>query len=331
MGDESPKRRRSPIDERYTADNVVESGRQAAAETSRLTLIGAPTDLGSAFRGSGGGPDALRAGGLAAALRRSGWDIADAGNIVARSDRVGAKVGGCTSLNEVAAACRAVRDAASGALAMGRMPLLLGGDHSLAIGSIAAAAAHCARLRRPLFVLWLDAHADFNTAESSPSGYVFGMPVAVVTGEGHPLLLALGLARPMIEIENVALLGVRSVDPLEIVRVRQRGLRVHSMDEIRRQGMAALAMRALTGALREGAHIHVSFDLDVLDPGEVPGVGLPEAGGTTLVETEACLAAVLGTSLVGSFDLMEHNPSGDPSGQTTQRVIALMERALKRS
>ncbi len=297
---------------------------------SRLTLIGAPTDLGSAFRGSGGGPDALRAGGLAEALRRSFWDVADAGNVVAASDRVGAKVDGCTSLSEVAAACRAVRDAASGALAMGRMPLLLGGDHSLAIGSIAAAAAHCVRLRRPFFVLWLDAHADFNTPESSPSGCIFGMPVAVVTGEGHPSLLALGLARPIVDTGNVALLGVRSVDPLEIVRVRQRGLRVHSMDEIRRHGMAALARKAVERAVGEGAHIHVSFDLDVLDPGEAPGVGLPEAGGTTLAETQACLEAVLETSLVGSFDLMEHNPSGDPSGQTTRRVIALMERVLQR-
>jgi len=283
-------------------------------------------DLGSAWRGSGGGPEALRQGGLAEMLRRSGWEVADAGNVVKPSSTVGQTVDGCVSLREVAAACRAVRDAAAGVLASGRMPLLLGGDHSLAIGSIAAAAAHSARLGRPFFVLWLDAHADFNTAQSSPSGCVFGMPVAVTTGEGHPSLLALGLARPMVDIENFALLGVRSVDPLEIVRVRERGLRVHSMDAIRRHGMAALAMRALERPVREGAHIHISFDLDVLDPGEVPGVGLPEEGGTTLAETGDCLAAVLETGLVGSFDLMEHNPGNDPSGNTTRRVIELMAR-----
>jgi arginase len=256
--------------------------------------------------------------------------VADAGNVVAPGDRVGRTVDGCASLNEVAASCRAVRDAAAGALVMGRLPLLLGGDHSLAIGSIAAAAAHCARLRRPFFVLWLDAHADFNTPESSPSGCVFGMPVAVTTGEGHLSLLALGLSRPMVDIRNFALIGVRSVDPLEGVRVRERSLRVHGMDEIRTCGMAALAQQAIERAVREGAHIHVSFDLDVLDPGEAPGVGLPEPGGTTLAETGDCLATVLASSLVGSFDLMEHNPSGDPSGRTTERVIALMERVLAR-
>ena len=213
---------------------------------------------------------------------------------------------------------------------MGRMPLLLGGDHSLAIGSIAAAAAHCARLRRPFFVLWLDAHADFNTVDSSSSGCIFGMPVAVTTGEGHPSLLAIGLARPMVEIGNFALLGVRSVDPLESVRVRERGLRVHSMDEVRRDGMDTLARQAIERAVREGAHIHVSLDLDVLDPGEAPGVGLPEPGGTTLAETEACLRSVMETGLVGSFDLMEHNPGNDPSGRTTQRVVALMSRVLAR-
>ncbi len=210
------------------------------------------------------------------------------------------------------------------------MPLLLGGDHSLAIGSIAAAAAHSARAGRPFFVLWLDAHADFNTPDSSPSGCVFGMPVAVVSGEGHPSLLALGHDKPMVDIGSIALLGVRSVDPLEVTRVRDRALRTHSMDEIRRHGMAALALRALEGAQRAGAHIHVSFDLDVLDPSEAPGVGLPEAGGTMIAETEACLAAVMGTGLVGSFDLVEHNPTADPSGGTTQRVIDMMAQALGR-
>jgi arginase len=295
-----------------------------------LTLFGAPTDLGSAFRGSGGGPGALRAGGLAEALRHAGWEVADAGDVVTASDRVGAKIDGCSSLAEVAAACRAVRDASAQVLTAARLPLLLGGDHSLAIGSIAAASAHAARSGRPFFVLWLDAHADFNLPETSPSGCVFGMPVAVVSGEGHPSLLALGQTRPIVDIRNIALLGVRSVDPLEVPRVRGRGLRVHGMEEIRRDGMAALALKALEPAIRDGAHIHVSFDLDVLDPEEAPGVGLPEADGATIAQTQECLEAVMKTGLVGSFDLMEHNPGADPEGGTTRRVIALMAAALRR-
>lgn len=293
-----------------------------------MTLLGAPTDLGSAFRGSGGGPEALRLGGIGEALRRQGWEVGDAGNVLKAPAGVGRTIDGCASLTEVVAACRAVRDCATQVLEAGRLPLLLGGDHSLAIGSIAAAAAHAARHRRPFFVLWLDAHADFNVPETSPSGCVFGMPVAVVSGEGHPSLLALGHGMPMVEMRNIAQLGVRSIDPLEVPRVRERGLRVHGMEEIRRHGMRALALQALERPVREGAHIHVSFDLDVLDPEEAPGVGLPEAGGVSVEETRICLEAVMKTGLVGSFDLMEHNPSADPGGGTTRRVVELMAKVF---
>jgi arginase len=267
---------------------------------------------------------------LGETLRRQGWQVSDAGNAFKPPAEIGRTIDGCASLDEVVASCRAVRDCAAQVLQAGRLPLLLGGDHSLAIGSIAAAAAHAARLRQPFFVLWLDAHADFNVPETSPSGGIFGMPVAVVSGEGHPSLLALGHSTPIVELRNIALLGVRSVDELEAPRVRERGLRVHGMDEVREHGMAALAMKALERPIREGAHIHVSFDLDVLDPMEAPGVGLPEADGVTIEETRACLEAVMKTGLVGSFDLMEHNPSADPDGGTTRRVVELMGRVFGR-
>lgn len=320
----------APIDEHQRSDSPV-LARPPSTESARLTLFGAPLDLGSAFRGSGGGPEALRQGGLATALRQQGWDASDAGDVVRPNSSVGQKVDGCASLSEVVAACRAVRDMATQVLDAGRMPLLIGGDHSLAIGSIAAAAAHAARHRRPFFVLWLDAHADFNVPESSPSGCVFGMPVAVVSGEGHPALLALGHDTPIVDVRRIALLGVRSIDELEMPRVRERALRVYGMDEVRRDGMTALALRAIEKAVGEGAHIHVSFDLDVLDPEEAPGVGLPEADGVSITETQACLRAVMKTGLVGSFDLMEHNPSGDPSGKTTRRVVDLMAAALRKT
>ena len=299
-------------------------------------MLGAPTDLGSAFRGSAGGPEALRLGGpsgegLGEALRRQGWEVDDAGNAFKAPSAIGTKIDGCSSLNEVVAHCRAVRDCATQVLEAGRLPLLLGGDHSLAIGSIAAASAHAARHRRPFFVLWLDAHADFNVPETSPSGCVFGMPVAVVSGEGHPSLLALGHRMPMVELRDIAQLGVRSIDPLEVPRVRERALRVHGMEEIRRHGMRALALQALERPIREGAHIHVSFDLDVLDPEEAPGVGLPEAGGVSVEETRICLEAVMQTGLVGSFDLMEHNPGADPGGGTTRRVVELMAKVFARA
>jgi arginase len=318
------------MDERHLpTDPQAEAAEPTAGEGSSLALIGAPFDLGSGYRGSAGGPAALRAG-LAAALRQGGWEVSDGGDIPGLAHLAAATVDGCRNLDAVVAACRAVREATAAALSKGRFPLLLGGDHSLAIGSIAAVSQHCARQGRPLFVLWFDAHADFNTPQSSPSGCVYGMPVAVISGEGHASLLALGHSRPIVDISRIALIGVRSVDPLEVPRVAGRGLRVFTMDEIRRQGMATLTGQALAEAVRAGAHVHVSFDLDVLDPEEAPGVGLPEADGTTFAETTAALKAAMQTGLVGSFDLMEHSPTADPSGRTTRRVIDMMTAVLRR-
>lgn len=301
-----------------------------ASETPRLSLIGAPFDLGSGHRGSAGGPSALRPV-LATALRGSGWEVSDRGDLPGLARAPGNTVDGCRSLAEVVEACRAVRDATEAVLDDGRFPLLIGGDHSLAIGSIAAVSRYCARRQKPLVLLWFDAHADFNTPQSSPSGSVYGMPVAVVTGEGHPSLLALGYSRPMIDVRRVALIGVRSVDPLERPRVQKRGLRVFTMAHIRERSMAALAREAVQEAVRLGAHLHVSFDLDVLDPQEAPGVGLPEADGTSFAETQAALAAVMETGLVGSFDLMEHAPDHDPAGVTTRRVAEMMTAVLRKS
>lgn len=319
------------MDQRHLPSEAqAESGDRPVREAPRLALIGAPFDLGSGYRGSAGGPAVMR-GPLAAALRMGGWDVADRGELAGLARLSTATIDGCRNLDAVIAACRAVRDATGAALAEDRLPLLLGGDHSLAIGSIAAVAEHCDRQKRPLFVLWFDAHADFNTPQSSPSGCVYGMPVAIISGEGHASLLALGHRQPIVDIRRIALVGVRSVDPLEVPRVTERGLRVFPMSEIRRRGMAALARQATAEAIRLGAHIHLSFDLDVLDPEEAPGVGLPEADGATFAETQAALRAVVETGLVGSFDLMEHSPAADPSGMTTRRVVEMMMQVFRRS
>jgi arginase len=297
------------------------------ASDRRVALIGASFDLGSGGKGSADGPAALRRGGLADTLHRSGLRVIDRGDVKV-VNTPGPTVDGCHHLGEVVTSCRAVRDEVARALAAGELPLLLGGDHSLAMGSIAAIARHCAALRRPLFVLWLDAHADFNTPDSSPTGYVYGMPVAVVTGEGHPDLLALGHAVPMLDLRHVTQIGVRSIDPLEEERIRDRGLRVYRMSEVRRRGMAAVIAEALEPVRRAGGHLHVSLDIDFLDPAVAPGVGLAEPGGPDFNEAAACLSAVHATGLLGSFDLLELSPSHDPSGGTTARVIDLVARAF---
>ncbi len=294
----------------------------------RVALIGAPFDLGSGGKGSAGGPAALREGGLAEALRGRGLHVVDRGDADGIINAPGVTVDGCHHLHEVAASCRAVRDEVAAALAAGDLPLLLGGDHSLAMGSLAAVARHCAAERRPLHVLWLDAHADFNTPDSSPTGYVYGMPVAVATGEGHPALTALGHSVPMLDVRHVTQIGVRSVDPLEEQRIGERRLRVYRMPELRLRGMASVIAEALQPVRRAGGHLHVSLDIDFLDPSVAPGVGLTEPDGPDFAEAAACLAAVQATGLLGSFDLLELSPSNDPSGGTTSRVIDLVTRAL---
>lgn len=292
-----------------------------------MALIGAPTDLGSGQTGAARGPAALREAGIAAALRRHGFMVSDRGDADV-VNTTGGVVDGCEHLIEVAASCRAVRDAVAAALDNDQLPLLMGGDHSLAIGSLAAVARHCAAIRRPLSVLWLDAHTDFNTPESSPSSRIYGMPVAVAAGEGHPALLALGHAVPMVDVARFSLIGARSIDPLEAVRVREAGLRVYTMADVRRRGIAAVAGEALEGAAREGAHLHVSFDVDFLDPEVAPGTGLAEPDGPSLAEAQACLRQIGESGLLGSFDLVELAPAMDPSGATAKRLIGLIEHAF---
>lgn len=310
-----------PASDRLSADRRMASDR-------RIALIGAPFDLGSGGKGSVDGPAALREAGIATVLRARGRRVIDRGDPPGIVNTPGATVDGCHHLHEVAQSCRAVRDAVAAALAAGDLPLLLGGDHSLAMGSIAAVARHCAAAGRPLFVVWLDAHADFNTPRSSPTGYVYGMPVAVVTGEGRPELTALGHAQPMLGLERIAQIGVRSVDPLEDERILARGLRVYRMAELKQRGMAQVIAEALEPVRRAGGHLHVSLDIDFLDPAVAPGVGLAEPDGPGFDDAAHCLAAIEATGLLGSFDLLELSPSHDPSGATARRVIDLAARAF---
>jgi arginase len=291
--------------------------------TRRVTLIGAPVDLGSGGNGSAGGPAALRRAGLADALRQRGYDVRDRGDVAGLVNIPGLTVGSCRHLKEIAANSLLIRDAVGSTLAEGAVPLLMGGDHSLAIGSLAAVARHCAQLAKPLFVLWLDAHADFNTPASSPTGKVYGMPVAVAAGEGHPALTGIGHAIPMLDLARVTQVGVRSIDPLEAERVRARGLRVHGPRD-----MLPIVEEALTLTRRAGGHLHLSFDVDFLDPSVAPGVGLAEPGGPSFDEAQACMTAIAESGLLASMDVVEMNPGCDPSGDTARRVVKLTEGAF---
>ncbi len=290
-----------------------------------LVLIGAPTDIGAGHRGGSMGPEALRVAGIQAALRRRGFEVADWGNLSGPGNPNAAPVDGYRHLAETAAWCKGVRDTVYEALRTGNFPILLGGDHSLAIGSIAALARHCADEGKPLSVLWLDAHADFNTPEASPSGNIHGMPVAVVAGYGPPQLTDLGPAKPMLDAARIIQVGIRSVDSVEKRKVVESRLVVYDMRQIDEIGMRETMDRVLTRLRAVGGHLHVSFDVDFLDPGIAPGVGTTVPGGPTYREAQLCMEMIYESGLMASLDLMELNPAYDDRNRTGELVVELVK------
>lgn len=296
----------------------------SGASGSRITLIGAPTDVGGGTRGALMGPDALRVAGIEPALRRLRQDVIDHGNLSGPLNPERSPESGYRHLPEVATWCAAVKDAVTAALAEDRTPLVMGGDHSLSIGSIAAVAAHCARARRPLTVLWLDAHADANVAESSPSGNLHGMPMAVITGYGPRELLSLGHARPMVQPQRIVQIGVRSVDEIEKRLVTENDMIIYDMRRVDELRMGPVMEEVLSQAARDTSHVHVSLDVDFLDPTIAPGVATPVPGGPTYREAQLCMEMIHDSGLVGSIDVMELNPANDERNRTARLVVELI-------
>jgi arginase len=271
------------------------------------------------------GPEALRVAGLEKSLRRLRADVVDLGNLTGPANPEAPREAGYRHLAQVNAWCGAVHDAVRDILRGGRIPLLMGGDHSLAIGSIAAVARHCEEQGRPLSVLWLDAHADFNTAESSPSGNLHGMPVGVLAGFGPPELTSLGGRRPIVPAERIVQIGVRSVDEAEKRLVEQSSLVVYDMRQIDELTMRVIVERALERSIRESSHLHVSFDVDFLDPLIAPGVPTTVPGGPTYREAQLCMEMIHDCGLLASLDVMELNPAQDERNKTADLAVELVE------
>ena len=288
-----------------------------------IELIGAPCDAGAGGPGARLGPGALREAGLAARLQAQGCVVHDAGDLDGPSTPAQTLAGGYRNLAQVTAWNRTVHDAVTRALNRGRLPLLLGGDHSLAIGSISAVARHCRSAGRPLRVLWLDAHADCNSRRTSPSANLHGMPVACLCGVGPLELTGLGGRVPALASSELRLIGVRSVDPGEAQLVHRLGLEVTSMDTLRNWGVDAVMARALED-LPADAHLHVSLDLDFLDPEVAPGTGTAVAGGASLEQARLCLQLIENSGRLGSMDVMELNPALDRDQQTARHAIELI-------
>lgn len=295
-----------------------------------LTLIGAPTDVGASVRGASMGPDALRIAGIAAALQGQGFEVHDAGNLSGPGNPQAAPCGGFRHLAEVTAWNQSVFSATLAALDAGRLPLLMGGDHCLAMGSISAVAQHCRARGRRLKVLWFDAHADANTPESSPSGNLHGMPVACLLGHGPAQLTQLAGAAPALRPGQITLIGVRSVDATEKRFVNAQGIEVYDMRTIDELGMRAV-MQAALADVDEHTHLHLSFDLDCLDPDVAPGVGTPVRGGPTYRETQLCMEMLADCGALASVDVMELNPALDLRNQTAELAVDLLESLFGKS
>lgn len=300
-----------------------------------IALIGVPTDVGAAHRGSSMGPEALRVAGLDDMLARMNLRVVDLGNLSGPANPVAEPENGYRHLAEVTAWCTSVHEAVYATLGDGMLPIVMGGDHSLAIGSISAIARHCAQNDTPLSVLWLDAHADFNTPETSPSGNIHGMPVAILCGNGPAELVGLVDAGPGIDTAHFIQLGIRSVDHVEKLAVVDSGLKVYDMRDIDELGMRRVMEEALDDVARRGGHLHVSFDVDFLDPTIAPGVGTTVIGGPTYREAQLCMEMIHDCGLLRSLDIMELNPAFDFRNQTAERVVELVaslfgERILSR-
>ena len=295
-----------------------------------VSLIGAPTDIGAGARGASMGPEALRVAGLREALLAHGVEVADRGNLAGPANPWLPAVDGYRHLDEVVAWNRAVHEAVHAELGLGRLPILLGGDHCLAMGSISAVARHCRAAGRKLRVLWLDAHADFNTCALTPSGNLHGMPVACLCGHGPRSLIEIGGQMPAIDPRWVRQIGIRSVDPGEKRFVHEAGLEVFDMRYIDEMGMRHTMELALATMDRQ-THLHVSFDVDFLDPEIAPGVGTTIPGGPTYREAQLCMEMIADTGALASLDVMELNPALDLRNKTAALAVDLIESLFGKS
>ncbi|WP_395693792.1 arginase [Piscinibacter sp.] len=299
-------------------------------QKKQVSLIGAPTDIGAGSRGASMGPEALRVAQIVPVLESHGLEVLDRGNLAGPPNPWSAPVGGLRHLEAVVAWNRAVHEAVHAELKAARMPILLGGDHCLAIGSISAVARHCREAGKKLRVLWLDAHADFNTSELTPSGNIHGMPVACLCGHGPKELVEIGGTVPALNPKAVRQIGIRSVDPGEKRFVHQVGLEVFDMRYIDEMGMRHTMELALA-TLDANTHLHVSFDVDFLDPEIAPGVGTTVPGGPTYREAQLCMEMIADTGRLASLDVMELNPALDVRNKTATLAVDLIESLFGKS
>ena len=295
-----------------------------------VSLIGAPTDIGAGTRGASMGPEALRVAGIAQAIANFGIDVKDTGNLTGPPNPFVGPVNGYRHLHEVAQWNQSLHDAVFAELQAQRMSVVLGGDHCLGIGSISAVAKHCKATGKKLRVLWLDAHADFNTASLTPSGNIHGMPVACLCGEGPAELVDMGGPGHRLNPKDLRQVGIRSVDEGEKRLVADMGIEVFDMRFIDEHGMRH-AMEMALALVDKNTHLHVSLDVDFLDPEIAPGVGTTVRGGPNYREAQLCMEMIADTGRLSSLDIVELNPALDVRNQTAELAVDLIESLFGKS
>jgi len=296
----------------------------------RIKVIGVPLDLGASRRGVDMGPSAVRVAGLEARLEALGHEVNDAGNIevdLPETKHVGEQH--ARYLQEITETCTKAAELVEKSLEEGMTPVILGGDHSVAAGTVAGVAAFYRKHHQKIGLIWIDAHADLNTPETSPSGNVHGMPLAALVGLGPaPLANILGFS-PKVAPENTVIIGVRDIDATEKENIRRAGItEVYTMRDIDERGMRTVMEEALRAAGRGTAGYHISLDMDWIDPEDAPGVGTPVRGGATYREAHLAMEIIADHGRMLSFEIVEVNPVIDEHNRTADLAVELISSAF---
>lgn len=292
---------------------------------TKATIIGVLMDLGADRRGVDMGPSAIRVADLNERLAALGYAVDDAGNIGVRNpEMLQVTDTNLKYLPEIAAACRKLADQVEAVLESGAIPIVLGGDHSIAIGSVSGLSAYYRKRNQRVGVIWFDAHGDMNTPDTSPSGNIHGMPFAAILGHGTKDLTHIGEFAPKVSPEDCVLIGARSVDPEEAVALRASGVRVITMRELDERGMSSVMDEAMMLASRRTAGFHVTMDMDFVDPDFAPGVGTPVPGGPTYRESHLAMEKIADSGKMLSFELTEVNPVLDVANKTAELGVQLI-------
>ena len=302
------------------------------ATSKSVQIIGVPLDLGANMRGANMAPSAIRIAKLHQRITALGYDIRDIGDLdVPVRDTLPDEAREQHYLHQIVRVCVELEHQVHAALTGGRCPIVLGGDHSIAMGSIAGVSRFQKGKGGRIGLVWIDAHADMNTPNSSPSGNIHGMPLSVILGHGHPELTGIGGETVKVDPSNVALIGIRTVDGEEKDLIRKSGVRYFTMREIDERGMHAVMKEAIAVASRGTAAIHLSFDIDGVDPLYAPGVSTPETGGISYREAHLALEMLADTGLLRSMEFVELNPMTDHAHKTAKLVVELVQSALGKS